>query len=113
MSRVAPRVHVEAAEVAALEAIAVQLPQDQRVEVGLDDGHVVRGMVSATPTIQVFFDPRGNEGLNAVVQIEDTDGPHLFWLDRVVTVTRLPNPTPPAPGTRLHPRDPNAATPGS
>ena len=60
----------------------------------------------------VTFDPRGTEGLNAVVQIEEHEGPHLFWLDRVVAVTPLPNPTPPAPSSRVHPRDPNAPTVG-
>ena len=113
MSRVAPVVHVEAGEVAALEALAAQLPQDQRVELVLDDGDVVRGMVSATPTLQVFFDPKGTEGLNGVARIEADDGAQLtLWLDRIASVTPLPNPSPPAPSSRMHPRDPNAPTVG-
>ena len=114
MSRDAPRVHVDQAAIARLEQVAVQLPQDARVEVELDDGRRLRGMVSMTPTVQAFFDPDGNEGLNGVARIEceSADGvatgdSRYLWLDRIGNVASLPNPTPPEPSNRIPP-DPNA-----
>lgn len=109
MSRNAPRVHVDPAAIARLEGIAVQLRQDSRVDVRLDDGTAVRGIVTATPTVQSFYDPDGNEGLNAVARIEDeTGGNGYLWVDRISSVERLPNPTPPQPSARSAPPDPNA-----
>ena len=111
MSRIAGRVYSAAADLARFEAFALQLPQDARVMVALDDGSVVQGIVSATPTLQMFFDPQDNEGLNGVVRIEGFptgSGDHYVWLDRIRSVTPLPNPSPPEASTRTHPPDPNA-----
>ena len=118
MSRVADRVYSDAADIARLEAIALQLSQDLRVAVTLDDGTQLRGVVTATPTMQVFFDPQGREGLNALVRIEGSfdkrqlgsSGDHYVWLDRIRAVTHLPNPSPPEPSGRVNPMDPNAPT---
>lgn len=110
MSRDAPRVHVDPAAIARLEEVAVQLPQDARVEVRLDDGNRLRGMVSMTPTVQAFFDPDGREGLNGVARLECESGESRYlWLDRIGSVEHLPNPSPPEASTR-HPPDPNAPT---
>lgn len=112
MSREAPRVHVDPAAIARLEDLSTQLQQDSRVEVRLDDGSALRGIVTMTPTIQAFYDPDGNEGLNAVARIErEAGGNGYLWVDRIATVERLPNPTPPQPSTRTHPPDPNAPSP--
>jgi hypothetical protein len=116
MSRDAPRVHDDAMVISRLEQLALQLPQDARVEVQLDDGTALRGMVSMTPTVQAFYDAAGREGLNAVARIESflddgrahEGGDHYLWLDRVRNVRRLPNPSPPEPSMRTHPRDVNA-----
>ncbi|HVR81668.1 MAG TPA: DUF3247 family protein [Luteimonas sp.] len=118
MSRIADRVYSDAADIARLEAIALQLPQDLRVAVTLDDGTQLRGVVTATPTMQMFFDPQGNEGLNALARIEGSldkrqpggGGDHYVWLDRIRAVTQLPNPSPPEPTCRVSPTDPNAPT---
>ena len=109
MSRDAPRVHADPAAIARLEGIAAQLRQDSRVEVRLDDGNIVRGIVTATPTVQSFYGPDGNEGSNAVARIEDeSGGAGYLSVDRISSVERLPNPTPPQPSSRTHPPDPNA-----
>jgi hypothetical protein len=118
MSRDAPRVHVDAAAIARLQAIAVQLPQDALVQVRLVDGRQLRGMVSAVPTVQAFYDADGREGVNAVLRIESFlddgrphgGGDHYLWLDQIDEVERLPNPSPPELSTRRHPIDPNAPT---
>ena len=129
MARVAPRVYLAAAEIARLESIATQLPQDACVRVSLEDGRQLAGMVSATPTVQSFFDPRGIEGMNALLRLDacfdDVDfeaasgepprahppGIHDLWLDAIQAVTPLPNPSPAETSTRRHPPDPNAPTP--
>jgi hypothetical protein len=118
MARVAPRVYLAAGDIARLEAIATQLPQDARVRVSLEDGRQLAGMVSATPTVLVFYDAVGREGMNAVLRIESFlddgrahgGGDHYLWLDQVEAVERLSNPSPPEPSLRLHPIDPNAPT---
>jgi len=119
MTRVAPHVHIDNAEIAQLEALALRLPQDQRVQVRLDDGRELTGIVSQTPTIQTFYDPDGQEGLNAIVRIEaflddgrpHEGGEHYIWLDHIEDVMPLPNPSPPESSTRVAPPDPNAPTP--
>ncbi len=103
MSRSAPRVHAEQAVIARMEQIARQLPQDSRVELRTDRGECFRGMVSATPTVQSFYDGNGREGLNGVVRLEaflddgraHQGGQHYLWLDEIEHVERLPNPSPP------------------
>jgi len=113
VSRIASRVYSDAADLARLEALALQLPQDSRVAIVLDDGSIVQGIVTTTPTLQVFFDPQDNEGLNGVVRIEGFptgSGDHYLWLDRIQSVTPLPNPSPPEASRRIHPPDPNAPT---
>lgn len=127
MARVAPRVYLQAADIARLEAVATQLPQDTHVQVSLEDGRQLAGMVSATPTVQVFFDPRGVEGMNALLRLDaclvDCDraaspdarahppGVHDLWLDEISAVAHLPNPSPAQTSARTHPPDPNAPTP--
>ena len=129
MARVAPRVYLAAADIARLEATATQLPQDARVQVAMEDGRQLAGMVSATPTVQAFFDPRGVEGMNALLRLDacfddagfddgrmdearlHPAGIHDVWLDEIGAVARLPNPSPAETSARHHPPDPNAPTP--
>jgi hypothetical protein len=121
MARIAPRVHVEDAYIKRLETVALQLPQDARVQVSLDDGRRISGMVSAMPTMQAFFDPDGREGMNALVRLEaflddgrpHPGGLHDIWLDEIRDVMRLANPSPPEPPALDRPnasRNPNAPT---
>lgn len=113
MSRTAPKVHADAIVIARMEAFAQRLPQGGHVTLVLDDGSTVQGLVSAVPSIQVLLDADGNEGLNASVRIEVAPGggaDRIVWLDRIRDVVRMPNPSPPQPGNREHPVDPNAPT---
>ena len=109
MASVATRVYTHQDDLAGLQAIALQLRQDQRVQVSLHDGSQHTGIVSAVPVMQVFFDPHGREGMNALVKLDgqtgDQDG--MFWLDEIASVTPLPNPSPPQPSSAWPP-DPNA-----
>ncbi len=118
MTRAAPRVHADQAVIERMEHFATLLPQDAQVELRTDRGECIRGMVSATPTVQSFFDADGREGLNGVVKLEaflddgrpHQGGTHYLWLDEVAHVLQLPNPSPPEASTRTHPPDPNAPT---
>jgi hypothetical protein len=118
MARVAPRVHTDQATIARLEAIGRELIESRHVRVRLIDDNVIDGIVEMTPSIQVFFDPDGREGMNAVLRLEaflDDGRPHAggihdVWLDEIEQVTRLPNPSPPEP-SRRSPADPNAPAP--
>lgn len=119
MSRVAPRVYLQADDIARLEAMGARLHENERVRVELDDGRLVEGIVELTPSMLVFFDPNGREGMNASVRLAPwlddgrthPDGLLNIWLDEIRAVTRLPNPSPPEPTTRVPP-DPNAPVSG-
>ena len=74
MSRVAPRVHVQADAIERLESMGAQLHENERVRIELDDGRIVEGIVELTPSLLVFFDPEGREGMNATVRLQP-------WLD--------------------------------
>jgi hypothetical protein len=119
MSRVAPRVHVDADAIARLEATSLALPESARVRVQLEDGSVIEGVVEAAPGIQVYFDPDGREGMQALLRLEEAladgrpqaGGIRNIWVDEIRAVTHLPNPSPPQPSTRSAPPDPNAPAP--
>ncbi|MBB1087082.1 DUF3247 family protein [Lysobacter sp. SG-8] len=96
MSKLAERIHTDRAEIVRLEALIARLPNDAHVELTLDDGGMVRGTVAARPTMQVFEDGHGNEGMNAIVRIEDpaleapeTAGTYDVWVDRIVRIARV------------------------
>ena len=119
MTRVAPRVHTRQEEIALLEAIALKLPQDERVHLRLADGREFTGTVTQMPTVQSFFDPQGREGTNAILHLDTAlddgrahdGGRYYIWLDDIEGVTRVPDPSPPEPSDRIAPPDPNAPTP--
>jgi len=92
MGQVAERVYTEQRDIARIESWAGQLEDEERVEVSLADGTCIDGFVTARPTVQVFLDESGNEGMNALVRIDDAADPeraHYVWLDRIVDIRRL------------------------
>ena len=92
MGRTAERVYTAAADIARLEALMMQLPDEARVELLLADGGSVTGVVAVRPTVQSFLDPHGEEGINGVVRIDDAADPsraHWVWLDLIREVRRL------------------------
>lgn len=91
-------VYTDQARIAALEAWIVQLPDEVRVQVTLDDGSRQLGTVAVRPTIQVFRDGDGQQGMNGLLRLDDLDNPvqqHLIWLDQIREV----RPLPPQPGS--------------
>lgn len=92
MGQIAERVHTDPRMIELLEERAFALKDEAVVEMELDDGRRIRGVVVALPTIQVFRDAEGNEGHNALVRLDDAYDPrreHYVWLDRVVSITQL------------------------
>ena len=96
MTRNAIRVHRDPAAIARLESLIEALPNGVRVALTLEDGSELRCLVAARPILQVFFDPAGEEGSNAVVRVEpltddpfELTSPHDLWLDSIVAVRDL------------------------
>lgn len=92
MGQLAEHVYTEQRDIARIESWVEQLDDEARVEIHLADGARVDGYVAARPTIQVFRDGEGREGMNAVVRIDDAVAPehaHYVWLDRIVDVRRV------------------------
>ena len=72
MARTARRVYVDQQDVDRLRRVAADLGNGDRVSLSMDDGEVVQGVVSVRPSLQVFYDPVGREGVNAVVRLSET-----------------------------------------
>ena len=92
MSQVADRVCTSAEEIARLEKLVTQLPDEARVELVLEDGTSLAGAVAVRPTVQTFLDPEGQEGINGLLRLDDAADPsrlHWVWLDRIREVRRL------------------------
>jgi uncharacterized protein DUF3247 len=92
MSQIAEQVYTEQRDIARIESWAEQLQDEAVVAIELSDGGRVEGVVTVRPTIQVFRDAGGREGLNAVVRIDDASDPgraHYLWLDRIVDIQRI------------------------
>lgn len=77
-------------DIARMEAMIRQLPDEAVVELRLVDGGAIIGTVATRPSVQVFRDADGHEGFNAVVRIDDQVRPqvaHYLWLDRIASIT--------------------------
>ena len=62
MTAIAERVHTRQDEIALIESRIVELPDEAIVEVTLEDGRKLKGLVTVRPTIQTFRDADGREG---------------------------------------------------
>ncbi|CAM5572206.1 DUF3247 family protein [Rhodanobacter lindaniclasticus] len=88
----APCVLVHQDAIDQLVALVHQLPANGHVVLLLNDGSSCDGVVTVRPSVQVFRDPQGREGINAEVQLERPDVPawhQRVWLDRVRRVEHL------------------------
>ena len=90
MSRTAPRIHVEQADIERLKALQLALDAELMVELHMRDGTTLVGTLVDRPTVQQFRDAQGNEGTNGQVRI-DLGGGDIrdLWLDEVERFTRL------------------------
>lgn len=96
MTRNAEHVYTEAADLERIREHIEQLPNGAHVQLQLQDGSALEGIVAARPIAQLFFGPDGNEGTNAVLRLEqpamaapEAAGWRDVWVDRILTVRRL------------------------
>jgi len=95
--RIAPHVYTRAEDIDRLRRKVVELDNGAHVELELEGGDRITGIVAARPMLLTFYDAAGNEGTNASVRVErpaleapdETPGPWDIWLDRVVRVRRI------------------------
>lgn len=95
--RNANRVFTAEADIEQLRAKVAALPNGAHVELELEDGERLVGIVAARPMLQQFFDFSGREGTNGTVRLErpalddpdHTPAPRDVWLDRISVVRRL------------------------
>lgn len=93
MSRTAPRIHTDPADIAALECLLPQLKGQTQVEITLKDGNRLVGTVAVQPTVQQYRDAGENEGSNGQLRLDDLDTPaqhHTVWLDEISAIRELP-----------------------
>jgi len=82
-------VAVDQRDIERIESHILALDDEARVVVLLRDGSRVSGTVAMRPTVQVFRDAGGAEGINGRVRLDDEAGdPHWLWLTQVLEVTR-------------------------
>jgi len=93
MSRIAPRIHTDPAQIARLEALLPQLEGETQVELILHDGRRQLGTVAERPTVQQYRNVAGDEGSNGQLRLDDYDPPvpqPHGWLDEIASINRLP-----------------------
>jgi Protein of unknown function (DUF3247) len=92
MGRMAPEILVDAAAIEQLESLILQLPSQAQVRIRTREGSIVCGTVTERPALQLFEDARGDEGINAVVRLDDPQVPPwtiYLWLTDVRSVDQL------------------------
>lgn len=98
MTRTAKRVYTRSEDIDRLRGQIEQLCEGAFVRLTLTGGDVQQGTVSARPQAQLFFDPDGDEGTNAVVRLVDPAmdpvgaSQREFWLDEIARIERLDPP---------------------
>ncbi len=92
MGSKAPRVVTDAASIRKLEALVHELQGNSHVVLFLRDGSTCEGVITVRPSVQVFRDGEGREGINAEAQLERPAMPawhRRIWLDQIVRVEHL------------------------
>lgn len=92
MGRVAKTVFTQQQDIDRIERLVSELVTDTRVLVTLDDGRVVEGMVLERPALQLFLNPEGAEGFNAILRFYPSStgaGNAEVWLSDVRLVERM------------------------
>ncbi|MEP6906477.1 MAG: DUF3247 family protein [Pseudoxanthomonas sp.] len=92
MTKIAERVHHDQFEIAMIESRIADLDDAAIVEITMADGTHWKGTVTARPTVQTFRDAEGNEGVNALLRLDDLASPgksHYLWLDQITDIRHL------------------------
>ncbi len=94
MAQQAERVHTRQQDIERLNSLCDTLAEEEHVTVTLANGSTVSGVVVAKPGLQTFVDHAGNEGVNAVLKLDNIGGmgvTRYFWLDDVLKVAHRPS----------------------
>jgi hypothetical protein len=91
MGKYAARVYTDQADIARLEALIAQLPADAYVVIQRRDGSYCEGVVCERPNAQVFRGADENEGINALLRLQQTgqastastNDTVYIWLDEI------------------------------
>jgi hypothetical protein len=92
MGQLADRVYIETEDIKRLEELVDALAVNARVSLRLSNGETTEGVVAVTPTVQVFRDPQGQEGINGVVKLIDPKRPawdELVWLGEIEDLVHM------------------------
>ena len=92
MGRMAPEILIETAAIAQLEQLILQLPSQARVRITTHAGSVISGTVTERPTMQLFKDASGAEGVNSVLRLDDPQAPPwttYLWLSDIGAIEHL------------------------
>jgi hypothetical protein len=92
MGSTAERVYTDTSDIAMLKKWVDELAVNAAVRIVKHGGEVVEGVVSVTPTLQVFLDPNDQEGMNGVVRLIDSHRPDwggLVWLGDIRDIQHL------------------------
>jgi len=92
MGRQAAEVYTSPEDIAVLERWVVELAVNARVRIATRRRTIIEGVVAATPTVQMFYDRDGNEGVNGMVKLEDAGRPDWsgeVWLGDIADVEHL------------------------
>lgn len=89
MTQLADRVHTDPEQIQRLRQLIERLPDAGLVDIVLVDGSRQSAVVTVRPSLQTFLDADGNEGVNAVLRLDDPqfdNGSRYLWLDEVLDI---------------------------
>jgi hypothetical protein len=92
MGRTAAIVFTEPEDIARMQRWVDELAVNARVRIHTNDGDAVEGVVTVTPTVQVFEGDDGKQGVNGVVKLENPAQPDwsgVVWLGDIEHVEHM------------------------
>ena len=92
MGQIAEKIFIERSDIEYLEQLVIELAVNAYVRITTRQGRVVEGLVTVTPTIQVFRNNEGAEGINGVVKLErsqHSERDEIVWLGDILEIVHL------------------------
>jgi len=92
MARHAPQIFTYTKDIARIEALIQRLPTGARVRLLMDSGPAMAGTVTERPTIQIFENAKGNQGVNAMLRLDVDEvrgDSEYIWLGDVARVESI------------------------
>lgn len=89
MTQLADRVYTDPEQIQRLRELIERLPDAGLVDIVLVDGSRQSAVVTVRPSLQTFINAEGDEGVNAVLRLDDPkfdNGSRYLWLDEVLEI---------------------------